>query len=322
MLIVESGVRSQGHHVQNTTTTVWLSAFDNPRRRNVKLEVPTAFVYESLSGVQVGNFLFLFGLDNQYFSPVALRFDPSCEKWMDLKAMPGHPVIGYTATACGAYIYAMCGMRVKKETKFALNGNCATDLVYRYAIADNQWEESQPAPIKCIHPASCSSNGVVYLAGGCTENEHCSRKLMAYDTKANIWLVKAHMLESCMHFCMEAIDEKLFTIGGRKHAGGDLESVSAIQCYNIAADQWTIVYQEQISARCSMLAASSFVRDKSIYILGGNRPVNSNSASDQISVYQTNMNQFSNPRNLRLPVACFRHVTACMTLSLPRYADP
>ena len=105
--------------------------------------------------------------------------------------------------------------------------------------------------------------------GGRVSTQTGINTLHAFDTKAGIWLTKAQMSKGRVDHSMEALDYKLYVIGGRDGHG----HVSTIEIYDIQSEQWSIMRNT-----LSVYGGASIVDGKIIYITGGFRKGNNYSS--------------------------------------------
>ncbi len=71
-------------------------------------------VYESMSSVAIGNFLFVFGVDNSSYQNFTKRYDASTNMWHDLKPVPRVPTIGTCAVRRENEIFLIGGYPVRE----------------------------------------------------------------------------------------------------------------------------------------------------------------------------------------------------------------
>ena len=90
--------------------------------------------------------MYLFGADNQNFHPIALRFDSTKKKWLDLKAPPTEAVVRTTHVKVLDHIYQFCGVHVTKQSGYK-DHLSATGKCIKYSIKMNSWINIQNAPV-------------------------------------------------------------------------------------------------------------------------------------------------------------------------------
>ena len=238
-----------------------------------------AFVYRSVTAVQMNNFLFVFGLGNETFTPISMRYDASISKWIDLKCMPSQGAVDVASAICGTDIYIFGGMFVNKDTLYDLDcpyrigGNPITNAAYMYHILTNTWEKLPDMPQACTLASACSTNGLVYLSGGLIlsgDPNSASHKLFAFDPKAKLWLSKRRMLKARVGHRMEAIGDQLYAMGGNTESlynQGNPFQINDVEMFNIHTEQWVLLN----STIPCFYRGVTLVDDKKIYLVGGIR---------------------------------------------------
>ena len=125
--------------------------------------------------------------------------------------------------------------------------------------------------------STCSYEGLVYIAGGYTcegnqnySSKRLSRNVYAYDTKVDVWLTKAVMNHARAETVLEAVNGKLFAVGGSAKSVMSMSMsrvpVPSIEIYDILENQWTVVENEPGFPYDS---TASFVDGQNIVITGG-----------------------------------------------------
>ena len=235
-------------------------------------------IESSMNLVTVGNFLFLFGASSSY-NNVAKRFDGSRKIWIDLAPIPGHTKVASTmGTSGNKHIVSVGGMQVTKESKQIRDGSKLDSSVYRYSVRFNQWTRRKSFPARIAYAVSCTNEGTLYVAGGvvpqinkplfhtraASSSVYTWNKLYSYDNTANLWLCKAPIHAARSEAIFEAVNSKLFLLGGCRDE--DDEPVPSIEAYDIETDQWSFVEEKP---GFPYDAAASFVDRDNIFILGG-----------------------------------------------------
>lgn len=130
------------------------------------------------------NYLFLFGVLNESFNPVALRYDVVNNNWTDLKIPPFQAWIGSAAALCKDNIYLIGGMNVTKDLT-ALDQSHFTSNNHMYSIQSNSWTKLNNLPKKTAYHAVVSHNDLIYCGGG--YQMEASPNLYAYDIHDQFW---------------------------------------------------------------------------------------------------------------------------------------
>ena len=226
----------------------------------------------SLNLVNLNNFVFLFGTDVDSLASVAKRFDGMTGDWLDLTSLPRPGTVGSTATKAKDSIIVVGGMLLTQDGYNELDFSKFISTALQYSVACNDWRTVKSCPVPLAYHASCSHQDTVYVAGGYTSSQNpegtiqVSGKLYAYDFKEDTWTSKANMGTARCEAVFEAVDDKLFLVGG-----GVLHStryaVPSVEMYDTDVNQWTTVIETDPSTL--MHAAASFVDGKNVVIVGG-----------------------------------------------------
>ena len=268
LVLVSSGKRDCGYIVQENETKIhFLSKTGDlvlTEEDPVK-ELLFSLAYRSVTMVAIENFLFLFGVLNESFNPIALRFDTANNEWLDLKSPPCQATVGSAiARLHSGDIYLLGGMHVTPDTD-SFSEEFLTGMNLRYHIGQNAWTRGSDVPRRLAYHSASSTPGFVYVAGGLigTESSRSMAGFYVYDVTGDVWMTKSRMSTSRYSFCLEAVNDKLYAIGGTTN--GEIP-VQTIEVYDIHDDQWTILDS------CSLMhgyMASTVVDKEQIYIIGG-----------------------------------------------------
>ena len=225
-----------------------------------------------------------------------------------MRVPPQPATIGSVVTVVQDKIFLIGGMYVQK-TDIDFVANRFTGKTWQYSIGTSCWLEKQVMPQATVYPASASHGDLIYVAGGTavggTETTRVAC-MYAYDILANLWLRKANMHKDRSNFCLERIGNHLYACGGRS---SDSTAPKNIEVYSIPDDQWTQL--QDVKLHHGMFA-SSFVKDKRLYIVGGVRSFDDESTgSDFVSSLDTVNITLSKVTNL--PFKCANHVCAVVT---------
>ena len=214
--------------------------------------------------VTKGNYLFLFGMDAEYFRPIAMRFDVKINTWLDLKQPPYKASIGMDATLLGDNIYLLGGSHFSKDHPNTVLQDDLTMCVSKYSVEINSWSKTEnlPKPLACHSGAS--HGNYVFCAGGYTRqlnspDEVCTiDKLYAFDVVAKIWLTKASMNHKRVHFSLQSVGTKLIACGGWQSP--------TVEIYDIADDQWTLIQNETLT---NNEYPATIALNGRVYVIGG-----------------------------------------------------
>ena len=275
----------------------------------------------SINIVTVGNFMYIFGTDSATYSSVAKRFDGSTRSWINLAPIPRNPGVASAASTVGDFIIIVGGMVVNKGSRRIRDASQFVNSALQYSVRQNQWTRGKCFPSRIAYTSSCSYDDLLYVTGGNVpkqnilqdENDsafYTSRKLHAYDQGRNIWLVKPDMKMARSEAVFEAVNGKLFVLGGCKYE--DDAPVRSIEMYDILENQWSLVEQEPGFPYDS---AASYVDGENIIILGGYN-YEDDSASSNVTVFSPN---HRGPTCIKHLLAQLKNITcqhACAVLKM------
>ncbi len=270
----------------------------------------------SLSAVQINNFLFVFGTDNDSLLPVTMRYNASTNHWIDLKPVPRQATVSSMCAIIDSYIYLFGGMFISPEIvqSFHYEKDNLTNTAHRYSILSNEWLKIEDMPQKLGKSASCSFKKMVHVCGGAIVEERTlkiTKKHYALDTAASLWLTKPAMRNARAGHVMEPVDHSLYVIGGKGTAANSF--VQSIESYDTESEQWTVI--ENTSPVGAWNA--SFVSD-SIFITGGSIVFMKEGTPQNVRTSRiwrldtTSKKLIEQPIRLQVPDA--NHVSAMMVL--------
>ncbi len=280
--------------------------FENEGIATASIKLP--MVIESLSSVQIGNFLFVFRSNNEGFRNFTKRYNGSTNTWKEMTPVPRESTIGSVATSVTDKIFLLGGMFVNKKTKYSLNSKSIMDRVLIYDISNNSWREGVQMPQRLMYSGATTLHSSIYVTGGVDPGGldgvlSTVAKVHAFDIKANLWLVKESMNHPRCQHVLEACEDRLYAIAGRVIGG---ENTTSIEEYDPIVNQWSVIQIECLKA----IGASSFVVDQNIYIVGGS------DAQDGVTVYNVTVYDVDKKKldrmegHLPYTANCWRNVSA------------
>ncbi len=280
------------------------------REQLTPLGIPV--VYESMSSVKIGNFLFVFGVDNneyQYHN-CTKRYDASTNVWQDLKPVPRKPTIGTCAVQRGKYIYLLGGYSVRIDqayNKWNASGEICSNL-YRYSVERNSWTRCPIYISPFAHASAAILRGNIYITGGlqnCGDNSVSALNwTVAYDGKHYKELKREMHFAKCQHIS-EVVQDKLYVVGGR--SADDNRALILIEVYDPVANQWSIASSSGNlggDETSISFGASVMKEDDTLHIVGGTPYL-----ADYVR-YHVAENIISHPIYIQLPESCDRNVFA------------
>ncbi len=271
-------------------------------RQSDSLNIP--IVYESMSAVEINNFLFVFASKLDGYQNFTMRYNASNDTWMDLAAVPRGSVVGSAIASSGdkKEIFLIGGMSVSADSKFNISWDDIIAKVYIYHIQANSWSQCDNLPTGLMYSGAATLRDLIFTTGGFTTSNSTTSNVYAYDIKAKIWLTKANMNHKRCQHTLDAIDDMLYTVGGRVAGAG--RNVTSIEVYDISLNQWTLVNPDNADYD---FGCSSVVCGNSLYIIGGGDRVK------EISIFDIDTNTLTK-LNQELPCAAPRSVSAILTL--------
>ncbi len=167
------------------------------------------FIKNSLTGVQVNNFFFVFAMHRDSFLPVSLRFDATCSAWVHLAPIPSRPTVWSCAARVEADIFLLGGMYIDDSSPFAY-ANAFSSRTYKYNVLTNSWEKMDNIPRKICNAAATSLDSCVYVSGGFrSEQAEAVNTVYAFDTKSSKW-IKMPSMKHARGNCTSAYDSHCY----------------------------------------------------------------------------------------------------------------
>lgn len=170
--------------------------------------------------------------------------------WVTLSDMP-RPRSEFAAAVIGDWIYVAGGF----------GGSSHLDCFHP---ATNTWAIGPDLPAGVHHPGVASLDGVLYVAGGYTDEHLETDALWAYDPQSGAWDARASMPTARGALGLSAFGGKLYAIGGATgHLGGPVTGV--VEIYDPEIDAWASG-TDMPTPREHLAAAAD---DNRIYTIGG-----------------------------------------------------
>ncbi len=229
--------------------------------------VDKGFLPETLSAVQMNNFVYMFGADDRTHLSVAVRYNVSTDKCLELKALPETATVGATCTLVNKNIYLIGGMFVNAKfvSDLTFHAEHMSSITYSYSIPTNKWRKLENLTQCLAKLASCSVGNVVHVTGGLTptrnDNLQATDRHYAYDIAASVWLTKPRMRYARCGHVMESVESALYVFGGEESD----DNVQVVESYGVSSEQWTVIQTAKFDGSC----CASFVAVDGIYITGG-----------------------------------------------------
>ncbi|XP_078683420.1 kelch-like protein 32 [Branchiostoma floridae x Branchiostoma belcheri] len=257
----------------------------------------------------VGNFLFLAGgLGGQSLEILntAHRYDPRTNHWLELSNME-QSRMQFCLIPLGNSIYAVGG----------LNMQWRLDSVERFDIQKNSWSNCSRLPQPCSGHASAVCSGRLYVCGGVSSAGGVHdlgaflSQMVCYDPEEYSWTLKSPMAIGRAFHAMATVNGAIYIAGGGNALlRGTLLDVSAIEKYDPATDQWSMV-NSMATPRCYMGVATT---PTEIFLLGGQSTWEG--LSQTVDRYRPQENQLGEAEDMRLPEPVYEAECCVLVLSL------
>eukprot|EP00066_Takifugu_rubripes_P003456 XP_003966025.1 PREDICTED: kelch-like protein 38 [Takifugu rubripes] len=222
VLYVLGGLTTNTEQAQVSTSVYTLSLKTNRWRTAESMLVPR-FAHQSVSYL---HFLFVlggFGPDRQLTSSTE-RFNSMFNQWEHMSAMP-EAVLHPAVAATNQRIYVFGGEDAMQNP---------VRIIQVYHIARNMWCKMDNRMVKNVSAPAAIIEDKIYIIGGYT------RRVIAYDAKANRFIKCANLKERRMHHSAAVLKNKLYITGGRLINGRDeVEDSDNFECYDPTTDSWT-----------------------------------------------------------------------------------
>ncbi len=224
------------------------------------------------------------GLDVTKHEPagVVYVFDAAHQSWLEKKRMP-EPAHHVMAAVAAGKIYVFGGF-VSGGTSGETTPEAGwrpIDSAWVYDPALDQWSPLARMPTPRGAGWAVELGGKIYVIGGAQVNirgepadpispetpQRVLGTVEEYDPASNHWVTRAPMPTPRNHFVAEAVDGKIYAIGGRLGAAQITvaDDTDVVEEYDPARDQWR--GRGRAPIRSSGMAAA--VQDGKIYVAGG-----------------------------------------------------
>jgi N-acetylneuraminic acid mutarotase len=186
------------------------------------------------------------------FKPAGLVFeyDPARDAWTEKKPMP-HPVHHAAVTALNGKMYLFGGFDLPPSGPPGWN---PVSDAWEYDPAADAWKALAPMPTTRGGSVAAVVGGKIYVIGGAGPVPNASSPTIRprqpqqslstveeYDPATNKWRARAPMPTACNHPGCEAVNGKIYVIGGRLSGAfiiGFPGNTGLVQAYDPATDSW------------------------------------------------------------------------------------
>jgi N-acetylneuraminic acid mutarotase len=186
------------------------------------------------------------------FKPAGLvyQYDPAADAWTQKKPMP-HPVHHAAVTSHNGKMYLFGGFQLPASGP---PGWSPVNDAWEYDPATDAWRALAPMPTPRGGGVAAPVGGKLYIIGGAgampgasdpsirpRQPQRSLDVVEEYDPVANAWRARTPMPTPCNHMGGEAVDGKIYLIGGRLSGAfiiGFPGNINLVQVYDPAADSW------------------------------------------------------------------------------------
>ncbi|XP_068452467.1 kelch-like protein 38 isoform X2 [Clinocottus analis] len=222
VLYVIGGLTTTTKTHQVSSAVYTLSLKTNQWRTAEPMLTPR-FAHQSVSYL---HFIFVLGGlgPDRRLTDSAERYNSMFNQWEAMAAMP-EAVLHPAVAATNQRIYVFGGEDVLQNP---------VRIIQVYHIARNMWSRMENRTVKNVSAPAAVVDDNVFIIGGYT------RRMIAYDTKANRFIKRADLKDRRMHHSAAVLDGKVYVTGGRRVAGHDvIEDSDGFECYDPKTDAWT-----------------------------------------------------------------------------------
>ncbi|KAL0963325.1 hypothetical protein UPYG_G00304680 [Umbra pygmaea] len=222
ILYVLGGLTMNTKH-RVVSTAVYTLSLKTNQWRTAEPMIQPRFAHQSVSYL---HFIFVLGglgPDRQVCDTVE-RYNSMFNQWEIMAPMP--TAVLHPATAANDQrIYLFGGEDAMQNP---------VRMTQVYHIGRNMWSKMESRTVKNVSAPAGVIDDKIYIIGGYT------RRVIAYDTKANRFIKCENMKERRMHHAATVLNKKLYVTGGRFINGHDvIEDSDSFECYDPKTDTWT-----------------------------------------------------------------------------------
>lgn len=222
VLYVTGGLKTSTKHSQVSTAVYTLSLKTN-QWRTAESTLEPRFAHQSVSYLHFVFILGGLGADRQLIDSVE-RYNSMFDQWEPMAPMP-EAVLYPAVAATNQRIYMIGGEDAMQNP---------VRLIQVYHISRNLWSKMENRTVKNVSAPAVVMDENIYIIGGYT------RRMLAYDAKANRFDKCANLKERRMHHSATVLNNKLYVAGGRYVTGHDeIEDLDTFECYDPKTDSWT-----------------------------------------------------------------------------------
>ncbi|KAM3614222.1 uncharacterized protein V6R79_011425 [Siganus canaliculatus] len=205
------------------STAVYTLSLKTNQWRTAEPMLEPRFAHQSVSYL---HFIFVLGGlgPDTRLTNSAERYNSMFNQWEAIAPMP-EAVLHPAVAATNQRIYVFGGEDAMQNP---------VRLIQVYHITRNMWSKMENRTVKNVSAPAAVMDDKIYIVGGYT------RRVIAYDTKANRFIKCANLKERKMHHSATVLNNKIFITGGRYVNGHDvIQDSDCFECYDPKTDTWT-----------------------------------------------------------------------------------
>lgn len=215
-----------------------------------------------VAGGVIGNTMYVVG-DG---SGKTLAYDLNTNSWRDNLAQRPVPAKDQLAEVVNGKLYVFGGVRYPTVQQQALS------TLQIYDPATNSWSFGASTLWPVFAAQTAVINGQIYVAGGVTQGNVTTNRVMRYDPLTNTWTERAPMPQGRNSAPAGTDGSRLFLFGGRDGGDEPGNGFNTVQIYNPSTNSWLssasgAPLAPLPQARAGIVKAPLF--DGEFYVIGG-----------------------------------------------------
>ncbi|XP_034031252.1 kelch-like protein 38 [Thalassophryne amazonica] len=207
---------------RQVSKTVYTLSLKTNHWRTAEPMLEPRFAHQSVSYL---HFIFVLGgvgPDTRVSDSVE-RYNSMFNQWERMAPMP-EAVLNAAVAATNQRIYMFGGEDAM---------HTSVRIIQVYHIGRNLWSKMENRTVKNISAPAAAIDDKIYIIGGYT------RRMIAYDTKANCFTKCANLKERRMHHSATVLNNTVYITGGRYISGHDvIKDADNFECYDPKTDTW------------------------------------------------------------------------------------
>jgi N-acetylneuraminic acid mutarotase len=139
-------------------------------------------------------------------------------------------------------------------------------IIEEYDPVTDSWTIKADMPTPRLWLSTCVVDGIIYAIGGAEQGGGANPSVStveAYDPETDTWATKADMPTARCYLSTEAVDGKIYAIGGSPNING--VGIAVVEMYDPETDKWT----KKSDIPRAIVTTSTSAVNGIIYVLGG-----------------------------------------------------